>query len=249
MVASQIGSDEAKTAFLRDMFSMFTAFGHFNIIFIPRFFQPMEETFDDRFVFVGPSLLPRHQEIAFPFEQLRTDFPLLYISMGTVFNNQPDFYRHCFEAFGDQPWQVVLNRGKRIDATRLGPVPTNFLLSPYVPQLEILQRARIFVTHGGANSVMESMYYGVPMVIIPQQPEQRMSAQRIVDLGLGVQLDKDAVTATVLRNAVERIAQNSLYHEQAQVLRQATRDAGGYERAVDAIIQYTQEYTNSLRRE
>jgi UDP:flavonoid glycosyltransferase YjiC (YdhE family) len=96
---------------------------------------------------------------------------------------------------------------------------------------------------------MESMYYGVPMVIIPQQPEQRMSAQRIVDLGLGVQLDKDAVTATVLRNAVERIAQNSLYHEQAQVLRQATRDAGGYERAVDAIIQYTQEYTNSLRRE
>jgi MGT family glycosyltransferase len=241
VLASLQGPDEEKAASLKKMSSVFTAFGQFNIIFIPRFLQPMEETFDGRFVFVGPSLLPRHQEYAFPFEQLRDDLPLLYISLGTVINNQPDFYQHCFEAFGDQPWQVVLSIGKTIDVTQLGSVPDNFLLSPYVPQLEILPRAQIFVTHGGANSVMEGLYYGIPMIIIPEGPERKMNAERIVDHGLGIQLDKNTLTATTLRNAVEHIAQNPSYHEQAQVLSRATREAGGYERAVDAISQYTQK--------
>jgi MGT family glycosyltransferase len=97
------------------------------------------------------------------------------------------------------------------------------------------------VTHGGANSVMEGLYYGIPMIIIPEGPERKMNAERIVDHGLGIQLDKNTLTATTLRNAVEHIAQNPSYHEQAQVLSRATREAGGYERAVDAISQYTQK--------
>jgi MGT family glycosyltransferase len=236
--AAQGEYDEA--AFLKNMLSIFTSFEQFNIMFIPRFFQPMEETFDERFVFVGPSILPRHQETPFPFEQLRDDLPLLYISMGSIAADHREFYKQCFKAFGEQPWQVVLTVGKATDTTQLGPIPDNFLLSPYVPQLDILPRAHVFVTHGGMNSVMESMYYGVPMVVIPQQPEQQMNGQRIVDLGLGALLDTKAVNDVNLRAAVEQIVQNAEYRERAQAMRQATRDDGGYQRAVDAIIQFTQ---------
>ncbi len=132
--------------------------------------------------------------------------------------------------------------GKYIDLTQLGPVPANFLLSSYVPQLDILPRTQVFVTHAGTNSVMESLYYGVPMVLIPQQPEQQMHARRAVELGLGVMLDKGAVTAASLREAVEQVAQNAQYRERAQSMQQVTRDGGGYQRAADAIIQFTQEY-------
>ncbi|MFL5662042.1 MAG: nucleotide disphospho-sugar-binding domain-containing protein, partial [Ktedonobacteraceae bacterium] len=106
----------------------------------------------------------------------------------------------------------------------------------------ILRRTRLFVTHAGTNSVMESMYFGVPMVLIPQQPEQHMHAERVVDLGLGVMLDKGNVTASTLREAVERVAQDAAYRERAQRMQQSVRAAGGYQRAVDAIMQFTEEH-------
>src|SRR5262249_39667325 len=148
-------------------------------------------------------------------------------------------------AFADQPWQVVLSVGKLLDPTMLGAVPDNFLLSPYVPQLEILPRTHIFVTHAGANSVIESMYYGVPMVLIPQQPEQQLHAQRIVDMGLGVMLGRDAMSAATLREAVERIAQDPTYRDRMQKMQKLTHDGGGYKRAVDVIMQFTQVQVRS----
>ena len=89
---------------------------------------------------------------------------------------------------------------------------------------------------------MESMYFGVPMVLIPQQPEQYMHAQHVVDLGLGVMLDKGSVTASTLREAVEDVAHNEAYRERAQRMQQSVRAAGGYQRAVDAIMQCTGEH-------
>jgi MGT family glycosyltransferase len=227
---------------LADIFSVFSRAEQLNIIFIPKEFQPAAETFDDPYLFVGPSILPRHEAPDFPFDQLSSDRPLLYISLGSIFTNQPEFYKQCFAAFADQPWQVVLSIGKHIDLTTLGPVPENFLLSPYVPQLDILPRTRLFVTHAGTNSVMESMYFGVPMVLIPQQPEQQMHAQRVVDLGLGVMLDKGSVTTSTLREAVERVAHDEAYRERAQRMQQSVRAAGGYQRAVDTIMQFTEEH-------
>ncbi|GHO94451.1 putative UDP-glucosyltransferase YjiC [Reticulibacter mediterranei] len=220
----------------------FTDVESLNIIFMSRAFQPMVETFDERFLFVGTSIQTRHQETGFPFDKLNTELPLLYISMGSVMTNQPEFYKHCFEAFGGQPWQVVLTVGKSTDTTQLGAVPDNFLLSPYVPQLEILPRTQVFVTHAGTNSVMESIYYGVPMVLIPQQPEQQMHARRTVELGLGVQLDKGAVTAASLREAVEHVANDPQYRTHAQEMQQRMHEDGGYQRATDAIIEFTQKH-------
>jgi MGT family glycosyltransferase len=225
-----------------DIVKIFSSVEQLNIVFIPREFQPAGETFDDRYVFVGPSILARHEALDFSFERLSNDRPLLYISLGSIFTNQPEFYKQCFAAFADQPWQVVLSIGKHLDLATLGAVPENFLLSPYVPQLDILPRTSLFVTHAGTNSVMEGMYFGVPMVLIPQQPEQGMHAQRVVDLGLGVLLDKENVTASTLREAVDRVAHNAAYRERAQQMQQSIRTSGGYQQAADALIQFAAEH-------
>ncbi|GCE15582.1 macrolide family glycosyltransferase [Tengunoibacter tsumagoiensis] len=213
-----------------------------NIIVMSSIFQPLQETFDDRYLFIGTSILPRHQESDFPFDQLDRNRPLLYISLGSIMTNQPAFYKLCFEAFGDQPWQVVLPIGRHTDRAQLEPVPSNFILAPSVPQLEILPRTRLFVTHAGTNSIMESLFFGVPMVLIPQQPEQYMHALRAVELGLGVQLDKNTLTASALRQAVESVADNSSYQEQAHHVQNIVQADGGYQRAVDAIIQFTRTH-------
>jgi MGT family glycosyltransferase len=93
------------------------------------------------------------------------------------------------------------------------------------------------------NSTMESLYYGVPMVAIPQMVEQAMTAQRIAEMGLGVMLEKEAVNVTTLREAVERVANEASFRERAQSMQRITREAGGYMRAADAIMQFAKEHT------
>ncbi len=225
-----------------DMRSVLASTGQFGIVFIPKEFQPFGDTFDECYLFVGPSILPRHEESDFSLDKLSNERPILYISLGTVFNNQPEFFKMCFEAFGGQSWQVILSRGKHVDPAALGPVPDNFLVAPYVPQLEILPRTQVFVTHGGMNSTMESLYYGVPMVAIPQMIEQAMTAQRIAEMGLGVMLEKEAVNVTTLREAVERVANEASFRERVQSMQRITREAGGYLRAADAIMQFAEEH-------
>lgn len=219
---------------MRD-FYMYT--GPLNIVYVPRIFQPAGETFDERFVFVGPSLLQHSETLTHP-----QDATGLYISLGTVFNNQPEFFNLCFDAFGEQPWQVVVARGTRVDEAALGPVPANFQLAPYVQQFEVLPRTSVFVTHGGMGSVLESLYYGVPMVVIPPGVEQAATARRIVDLGLGIALEQKDLTAEALRGAVERIHADPAFYERARAMQQQVREAGGASRAADTMQSFARNH-------
>ncbi|HLZ60772.1 MAG TPA: macrolide family glycosyltransferase [Ktedonosporobacter sp.] len=208
-----------------------------NIVFMPRAFHPAGETFDSRFLFVGPSISLRQDAPAFSLDR-STSQPTLFISLGTAFNNRPDFFNLCLRAFGNQPWRVVMAYGKKIDVAALDAVPPNFLLAPYVPQLEVLQQTSVFVTHGGMNSTMESLYFGVPMVVVPQMIEQGMTARRCAELGLGVALDPNTLTAETLRAAVEQVHHTPSFRQNVQDMQQTVRSAGGYQCAADAIIEF-----------
>lgn len=218
-----------------------------NLVPIPRAFQPGGESFDERFQFVGPSLRPHEEGTDFPLERLKQQ-PTLYISLGTVCNDEEAFYQRCFAAFGEgsragkqahqQPWQVVLASGKS-DLSVLGSLPENFLVRPRVPQLAVLQHSRVFVTHGGMNSVMEGLYSGVPLVVIPQMLEQRITAKRVEELGLGIALEKSAVTAPSLQEAVMRVSNDREIHTRVQQMQKNLRQMGGAQSAADAVLRFS----------
>ena len=125
-----------------------------------------------------------------------------------------------------------------MDPSTLVRIPDNFLVRPHVPQLEVLEHTSVFVTHGGMNSVMEAIYYGVPMVVVPQQPEQAMTAARVAELGLGVALEARQVSADALRDAVTTVSGDPGYRSRVAHMQQSARDAGGFLRAADAIQQF-----------
>jgi MGT family glycosyltransferase len=208
-----------------------------NIVTLPRSFQPDADMLDERYVFVGPSIAPRSDASGFPLDRL-ADNPTLYISLGTVFNANPEFFDACFDAFADSDWQVVLSVGTRTGPSMLVRIPDNFLVRPHVPQLEVLEHTDVFITHGGMNSVMEAIYYGVPMVLVPQQPEQAMTAGRVAELGLGVALEPGQVTAGTLRDAVATVSGDASYRSRIAQMQQAARDAGGYLRAADVVQRF-----------
>jgi MGT family glycosyltransferase len=172
------------------------------VVLLPRAFQFRGETFGPEFSFVGPCLGARGFQggTAVP-----ADRPTLLISLGTSFNDRPEFYRTCLSAFAGGPWHVVMAVGDRIRREDLPPVPGNIEVHARVPQLAVLARATAFITHAGMGSVMEGLYHGVPLIAIPQVFEQEVNAERLTGLGLGVTLRRDAITAEALLDAVRRV--------------------------------------------
>jgi MGT family glycosyltransferase len=184
-----------------------------NIVFLPREFQPFGETFDDRFVFAGPSLGPRSAHSGFSVPATESGEKLLFISLGTVFNQWPEFFEMCFEAFARQPVKVIASVGQQMDIKSFKRVPDNFFLYPQVPQLEVLQKADVFITHAGMNGTMEAVCAGVPLIAIPQMIEQAATAKRIQELGIGIALTRETTTAATLREGFQKIIHDKSYRQ------------------------------------
>jgi MGT family glycosyltransferase len=209
-----------------------------NIVYGSRHFQPCASTFDERFLFIGPSSEPRGASVPFPWE-LVTHPVVVYVSLGTLFNTDADFYRKCYEAFRGEDYQVILSSSMNVDLADLGPAPPNFIAQAHVPQIEVLRRATAFVSHGGMNSVNESLSHGVPMLVIPQMGEQMIIGRRVEELGAGLYIEKPEVTAEKLREGVRRLLADQRFREQAVRVRQSFQTAGGVARAADAIRAFT----------
>jgi MGT family glycosyltransferase len=204
-----------------------------NIVFIPRQFQYEGATFDDRFHFVGPSLGNRDADT--DWQPPTTNKPLLFISLGTTpFNNNADFFRKCIQAFTEGPWQVAIAIGSQTSPADLGPIPDNIEVRAFFPQLAVLSHADVFLSHTGMNSTMEALYYGVPIVAVPQQPEQQANARRVDQLGLGRHLSTD-ITPEVLRYAVEEVHADTEIRENLTQMSTIVRNSGGAPAAADAI--------------
>ncbi|WP_025692324.1 macrolide family glycosyltransferase [Paenibacillus zanthoxyli] len=205
-----------------------------NIAFMPRAFQIKGDQFDERFLFVGPSIGKRTYGESLPIDE-NSERPVMLISLGTIFNPWPEFYNMCIEAFRDSNWQVVMSTGSKITPESLGDIPDNFIVRQKVPQLEILPHTRLFITHGGMNSTMEALSNGVPLVVIPQMHEQEITARRVTELGLGQHFLPDEVTVQVLQTSVQEVSEDEQLQQRVYDMQKNIQEAGGAQKAAEAI--------------
>lgn len=215
-----------------------------NIVYSIRQLQIYPNSFDDTFKFVGP-FLDRHAESpSFPFDELENmgDKPILYISLGTVFNDKADIYRLCLEAFADLNHRVVMSIGTRTDRSQLGMIPSNFIVKSFVPQLQLLKRAALFITHSGMNSVSEGLSAGVPLLMLPQAADQLYIAQRVQRLGAGKILRNTQLNAHRLRKAAEEILAQPAFQQMSANIGASLRQAGGPTFAVDEIEAFKRKH-------
>jgi MGT family glycosyltransferase len=198
-----------------------------SIVYTSRRFQPYAESFSDHYAFVGPSVFSKTE----PAKQ--KDRPLIYISMGTVINDRPDFYGKCIEALKDLDTDIIISCGNAIDRDALGMLPENVKVYPYVDQLDVLSRADVFITHCGMNSVSESLYMAAPMILYPQTGEQQAVAKRTAEIGAGVMLTDDSVKG--IRTAVQEVLENNAYAAAAEECCLDFRSCSGTEGAAEFI--------------
>jgi zeaxanthin glucosyltransferase len=185
------------------------------------------------FYYLGPFCDASHKTVPFPFEQLNGK-PLVYASLGTLQDRNSGHFRTIAEACAGMEAQLVLSLGG--GGANL---PTDFVGSPlvveYAPQLELLARASLTITHSGLNTVMQSLMFGVPMVALPITHDQPAIAARIRQCGSGEIIPIEGLTVGRLRAALDRVGTDPSYRARARALSESIRLAGGLERGVQIV--------------
>lgn len=191
-------------------------------------FQPCADTFSDKYAFVGPSVRP----VVSPIEKTREK--LVYISMGTVNNDMMKLYKNCIEALRDTDYQVIMSVGNLVEIESFGELPENISVHNHVDQIAVLSQADVFLSHCGMNSVNESLYYQVPLVMYPQTSEQGGVATRVSMLGAGIHLQKNS--PSLIYEAIKQVLENPTYRENATKISEGFKKCTAAKGAADKIL-------------
>lgn len=184
--------------------------------------------------FVGPLQQPPSRVPAdFPWSRL-DGRPLVYASLGTLANRLTHVFRAILDGLASEGVQVVVALGRR-DATWDLPTPPNALVVGYAPQLDLIERANMVITHAGLNTTLESLARGKPMLCIPLANDGPGVAARVAHVGAGEVLRLGQVTPQRVRQLARRILDDPAYRASAERVRESIRAAGGARRAAELI--------------
>ena len=176
-------------------------------------------------------------ELDFPWDRL-TGEPLIYASMGTLMNGRVDVFRTIVAGVAKHKGtQLVLSIGDQLNPEQIGPVPGNAIIVNQTPQLELLKRTSVCITHAGLNTVLESLVQGVPQVAIPITFDQPGVAARIVAKKTGVTMPFEKLTSDRLSTLLREVLSNAVYRENARKFQDVIAKTNGLSRAADLVEQ------------
>jgi zeaxanthin glucosyltransferase len=189
------------------------------------------------FHYTGPFQEQKARErILFPWERLTGD-PLIYASMGTLLNGSPGIFQVILEAVARLPdVQVVLSVGNSVGIDSLRPFAPNTIVVERAPQLELLQRAQLCLTHAGLNTTLESLAQGVPMVALPVGFDQPGVAARIAHHGVGAFAPMDGrLSVERLTGLIRKVMADPMYRRRANGFKQLIAATDGLNLAADLV--------------
>ena len=226
-----------------------------NLVYTLDEYQPYREEFEDeKYKFLGASIYARGRESFASYKITcevcrrlvdKSNKPLIYISLGTVIKGATGFFKKCIQAFETEDVTVIISVGNQFDIQELGKLPEHIKVYASVPQLSVLEQADVFVTHGGMNSVSESLVYGVPMVVIPFMADQPTNARRIEEMGVGKQLDYKKVSSEVLHKTVMDVLADATIKENVVRMKEKMENCPGNLGGVQYIREYYEKVTQN----
>ena len=204
----------------------------------PREFDLESSHWPKQFHYAGPFHDGKGRlEFPFPWDQL-TGEPIVYASMGTVQVGNPDVLRTIAAAVSKHKGlQLVLSIGNALHPEQIGPVPNNAIVVNNAPQLELLKRASVCITHAGFNTALEALTQGVPQIAIPVTNDQPGVAARIADKKTGKTTSLDGLDASNLSALLDEVINNPIYRDNSRSIRKAIAKKNGLSVAADLLEQ------------
>src|SRR4029078_601198 len=144
--------------------------------------------------------------------------PIVYITLGTVYNHNLDVFRALLDGLRDEALNIVVTVGTQTDPAVLGRQPSNVNAHRYIPQEQLLPHCAAVVTHGGAGSTLGALAFGRPLLLVPQGADHFHTADRVVAAGAAVRLMADRLTATSARDAGHMLLPEDTFHTAAHRL-------------------------------
>ncbi|MBV9058630.1 MAG: glycosyltransferase family 1 protein [Pseudonocardiales bacterium] len=195
-------------------------------------------TFPGHYVFVGPSIGIRRRMVTFPWDWLDPSRQHVLISLGTV---SPSIGRRFFAT----AVEAVAPLSDRLQAVIVAPpdlvdVPhEHVLIREFIPQLDLLPHLHAVVSHGGHNTVCETLAHGVPLVVAPIRDDQPVIAHQVTEAGAGLRIQFGRVSPADLRSAIIRVLDDPSYRSAAQRIQTSFTTAGGAAAAADHLEKLT----------
>lgn len=209
-----------------DLWDVYINKGQLNLSFILDVFQPERHLFGDDFHYLG---YPTYSGVYGPKKEL------IYVAMGTILNKDISFYTKVIHVLSALGLESVISVGRGIDLSLFGDMPPHIRLVDFTDQRALLGEARLFITRGGMASVHEAVYSCTPMIVLPVIPEQQITAGRIREMGIGIELPPADMDEEMLAAAVEEILDKTSYRSKLESLARKIPAQPPGERAVDLI--------------
>lgn len=184
----------------------------------------------------------------------RGDRPLVYVTLGTVFNQASGLLRTLVLGAADLDVDVLVTTGRNVDPSSLGSLPAQVRVERYVPQRELLPRCDAVVCHGGFNTVFGALSVGVPVVTVPLSADQPLNASLCELSGLGRSITTELmenelfavarpedVTPGQVTQALHAVLTEPSYRQAAGRLQQEIEGQAGVDQAVPLLEQLVRE--------
>jgi MGT family glycosyltransferase len=209
-----------------------------SIALLPPEFQADSDPLESRVAFVGPCIPER--TMADRWVLPVTDRPVVFLSLDRSFTGDPGgFVGACASAFAEGPFHLVVSVDDDLgDGSRPG-VPSRVAAIPEdVPRAAVLRRAAATVCHADPDDVIESLYFNTPLVVVPMSRLQRAVADRVTELGLGIQVAPEDAGSAALADAVTALVDDSDISRSVREFQRQLRRAGGARRAAEEIERF-----------
>jgi MGT family glycosyltransferase len=160
------------------------------------------------------------------------DGPLVYLSLGSLGSADVELMRKLIDELAEMPYRVIVSKGPQAEEFGLA---ENMVGAEFLPQTKVLPKVDLVITHGGNNTVTESLYFGKPMIVLPIFWDQHDNAQRLHESGFGRRLDTYEHTAEQLREAIDGLLSDASLHERLGRLSGELQENRGTKRAADRL--------------
>jgi MGT family glycosyltransferase len=208
------------------------------IVCTSRGIQPREDTFKKKFAFVGPCIPEK------ALRPRRNSRKRILISLNLSETKRDRFYKACVDALGGMDMEVILSVPESFDESRYSQAPANFRIRKNVNPVDVLPDCDLFFSKCAVAELNQSMYFGVPMLLYPEQTDEKLAAMRAEELGVGHRIKK--LKAEEIKAGVQTLLETVSYKEKAKQVQDELRQCGGSEAAVKFVDQVIEKKTGYL---
>jgi len=163
------------------------------------------------------------------------DRPLVYATLGTIFNDRPEIFDVILRGLASEPVNLIMTVGRDLDPNVFGPQPDHVRIERYIPQTLLLPRCDAVVAHSGYPTVMGILSHGLPSVLFPLAVDKPFHAERCRDLGVSIVIEPEEIDVKRVRGALRTILSDTNYRAGAQRIRKEIEALPGLDYTVKLL--------------